>query len=128
MYKGHQDNTAVMDWYANEIKDLATGNGFFCGSTNYFKHVSMGLIAYLANRLETCSLLKEMIMGSMDYVPTGRQKVTIFTYLIVAILFIPSPTNISRSLRESEVDSIVSMLSMGHGKFKLIFEVSASGN
>ena len=62
--KGHLDHTAVMDWYANEIKELASGDDYFIGNIKSFKRVKMGLIAYLSNRPETCSLLKEMLLGT----------------------------------------------------------------
>ena len=62
--KGHLDHTAVMDWYANEIKELASGDDYFFGNIKSFKRVKMGLVAYLSDRPEKCSLLREMLLGT----------------------------------------------------------------
>ena len=45
--KGHLDHIAIMDWYVDEVKELAAGDDYFFGAARSFKRVKMGIIAYL---------------------------------------------------------------------------------
>ena len=60
--KGYLEHTAVMDWYVNEIKELASGDDYFFVNIKSSKIVKMGRIAYLSDRPEKCSLLREMLL------------------------------------------------------------------
>ena len=53
----------MMDWYADEIKELAGGDDYFFGITKSFKIIKTGLIAYLSDHPEKCSLLIEQRLG-----------------------------------------------------------------
>ena len=50
--KEHLNHTAAMDWYIDEIKELAAGSDYFSGDTKAFKRVKMGRILYISHRLK----------------------------------------------------------------------------
>ena len=50
--KEHLDHNAMMNWYVNEIKELASGDDYFFGNSKSSKRFKIGLIAYFSDRPE----------------------------------------------------------------------------
>ena len=44
--EGHLDHTAMMDWYADEIKELASVDDYFFRNIKSFKRANIGRITY----------------------------------------------------------------------------------
>ena len=54
----------MMDGYTAEIKQLAADDDYFFGAAKSSKIIKVGLITYLSDRPEKCSLLKEQRLGT----------------------------------------------------------------
>ena len=69
--KEQLDHTAVMDWYPDEIKDLAGGDEYLFEITKSFKRSKRELIACLSDRPENVCCLTNRGLKCLDYDPTG---------------------------------------------------------
>ncbi len=58
------DHKLVINYYIKKVKEIMQGVNVFFGEDNTVKTLSLGIIAYLADRLERSSILRMVNLGS----------------------------------------------------------------